>query len=139
MSYNGLQTIRVDKKISGQTRKINIRAFVLKDGEAATIYIPVSKLGGIDYRRLKEIEEKGGEMLTTMRDTKLSNGKNALALYQNLIETQFKPEFEEKQNREATRQEEETNEEETNEETVSQKTETTKPTPKKRGRPPKKR
>lgn len=90
MSYNGLQTIEVyDEKKDRNTR---LRAFVLKDGPSAMIYIPIYKLAGVDYRRLQEIEQKGGEMLTQMRDDIASNGVNTLVLYQNLIEVYYKPE-----------------------------------------------
>ena len=90
MSYNGLQTVEVYDQ--GRQKMMKKRAFVLKDGPSAMIYIPISKLAGIDYHRLKDIEAKGGEMLTAMRDNNASNGVNMLVLYQNLIEVFHKPE-----------------------------------------------
>jgi len=65
--------------------------FVLKDDVAATIVIPVDVLSPVDYKRLKEMEAKGGELMKTMRDTKLDNGRNALELYKNLIVVTYKP------------------------------------------------
>lgn len=65
--------------------------FVLKEDSAATIVIPVDVLQPIDYKRLKEMEAMGGELMKTMRDTKLAdNGRNALELYKHLIQVAYK-------------------------------------------------
>lgn len=61
--------------------------FLIKDGEAAKIVIPVQSLAAVDYRRLTAIEAKGGEMMAQMRDTRLDNGMNALTQYQSLLVT----------------------------------------------------
>lgn len=89
--YNGLNTVKMwDEK---KSKYRSVRTFVLKDGTHAMIHIPVEKvMNAIDYKRLKNIEAKGGEMLTKMRDTTLSNGMNALSLYDELIEIYDKPE-----------------------------------------------
>ena len=59
--------------------------FLLKNGEANKIVIPVDYLQPVDFSRLKEMESKGGELMRTMRDTTLSNGVNALDQYKDII------------------------------------------------------
>lgn len=69
--------------------------FVATDREAATIVIPVESLDSIDYKRLSEMEAKGGELMAVMRDTKLDNGMNALKQYSDLfvvVQKEKKPE-----------------------------------------------
>lgn len=72
--------------IDGRKRLV----FVLKEDVGATIVIPIDVLSPVDYKRLKEAEAQGGEMLKTLRDTQLDNGRNALALYKNLITVVYK-------------------------------------------------
>lgn len=69
--------------IDGHTRK----AFVLKDGDAATVVIPLYKLDKIDYQRLLKLSKQAGsgEMMKVMRDAKLDNGQNALAAFSPVI------------------------------------------------------
>lgn len=63
-------------------------AFVVTDGEAAKVVIPVDYLTPVDYRRLSQMEAKGGELMSVMRETRVDdNGVNALVLYQNLLVT----------------------------------------------------
>lgn len=102
------------------------RCFILKEGEAATIAIPIRKLMRTDYMRLKNIEAQGGEMLKVMRDYKLDNGRFALKQYEPLFEIVHKPRKERKHTEEQQVQTSSTETQETEQ-------------PKKRGpgRPPK--
>ena len=70
-----------DIRIEGRTE----RCFILKDDQAATVVIPISKLMPVDFRRLRDIENKGGEMLSKMRDETLDNGRNAIKQYEPLF------------------------------------------------------
>ena len=65
--------------------------FVVKEGEAADIAIPVNSLAPVDYKRIVEMETRGGELMKVMRDTVLDNGMNALVQYQSLFITIPKP------------------------------------------------
>ena len=130
MSYNGLNTVSMwDNKKNGYKK---VKTFVLRDGSHAIIHIPLNKLSQIDRQRLFEIEAKGGEMLTHMRDTTLKNGINALVLYDNLIEVYNKPKVKE-DNVEVAETQESTNQIETEQVTQTDQ----EPKKKKRGRPPK--
>lgn len=59
--------------------------FVLADGDVNKLVIPYDTLAPIDYKRLIEMESKGGNMLKTMRDTVCDNGVNALKMYKGMI------------------------------------------------------
>lgn len=65
--------------------------YMLKDGDYASVYIPVSGLDQIDDRRLREIEDQDGEMLYNMSRTTTDNGMNMLDLYSTYIRTVEKP------------------------------------------------
>jgi len=79
-----MRDLRIDGKLK--------RGFVLKETDERILFIPLTVLTRTDYNRLLEIEEKtgAGVMLNTMRDTKLDNGRNALALYDALISVLIK-------------------------------------------------
>jgi len=69
--------------INGQTKRV----FVLSETEKRIVYIPVASLHRVDYERLKAIEEKNPEsMLEEMKETTLDNGRNALVVYDKLIQ-----------------------------------------------------
>lgn len=59
--------------------------FVLAEGEANKIVIPLESLLNVDYHRLLPLEKKGGNMLKLMLNTKLDNGVNCLQMYKDLI------------------------------------------------------
>lgn len=67
--------------IKGQ-RKI---CFLVKKGTVKDIVIPVDGLAPIDYKRLYEMEKRGGELMRVMRDTTLDNGVNALVMYKDMF------------------------------------------------------
>lgn len=69
-------------KIAGKTKKV----FVLRETDASLVYIPIDAIQRVDYNRLLEVEERGGDMLNEMRKTKLENGLNALAMYDDIIQ-----------------------------------------------------
>lgn len=69
-------------KIDGRTQRV----FVLKETEDSLVYIPVKALFLVDYERFRDMEEKGGELLKTMMNTTLDNGRNALVQYDNIIQ-----------------------------------------------------
>ncbi len=89
-----------DMKIDGRTE----RCFILKDDAAATIVIPISKLMPVDFRRLRDIENKGGEMMQQMRDANLDNGRNAIKQYEPLFVIVRKESFDERKEQEITEQ-----------------------------------
>lgn len=69
-------------KIDGRAAKV----FVLKETEDSLVYIPVKSLALVDYERLLKMEDSGGELLKTMAKETLSNGRNALVQYDNIIQ-----------------------------------------------------
>ena len=71
-----------DMRISGKLQRV----FVLKKSDESVVYIPVKALTRVDYERLLNVEKKGGEMLAQMRKETLDNGRNALALYDHIIQ-----------------------------------------------------
>lgn len=73
-----MKDVRIDGKLQ--------RVFVLKEKEDRIVYIPVKALHRKDYERLKDIEQRGGEMMKEMHKTTLDNGRNALELYDNIIQ-----------------------------------------------------
>lgn len=69
--------------INGRTKRV----FVLNETDKRIVYIPVDALHRVDYERLKTIDEKNPDnMLEEMKDTKLDNGRNALVVYDKLIQ-----------------------------------------------------
>ena len=69
--------------INGRTKRV----FVLNETDKRIVYIPIDALHRVDYERLKKIEEKNPDgMLEEMKDTKLDNGRNALVVYDKLIQ-----------------------------------------------------
>lgn len=73
-----MKALRIDGRLT--------KVFVLKETEDSIVYIPLTHLGLIDYKRLIDIESQGGEMLTAMRKTTLDNGRNALQQYDDVIQ-----------------------------------------------------
>lgn len=69
-------------RISGKMKKV----FVLRENEGNLVYIPLDSIQRVDYDRLLDIESRGGDMLNEMRKTKLDNGMNALAVYDDIIQ-----------------------------------------------------
>lgn len=69
-------------KIDGRTAKV----FVLKETEDSIVYIPVKSLFRVDYEILNDLESRGGELLKTLANEKLPNGRNGLVQYDNLIQ-----------------------------------------------------
>lgn len=61
--------------------------FLVKRGEVNDIVIPLKDIIAVDYKRLADMENEGGELMKTMRETTLDNGKNALVQYQHLLVT----------------------------------------------------
>lgn len=115
-----------DITIETQAGKQRAKVIILNETDNALVYIPLKALSRIDYNRFKEIHEKSElDLLTTMRDEKLDNGRNALVVYKNVISVQ---------NKEQPKEEEPVKVEE-----AKQETEQTEEKPKRRGpgRPPK--
>lgn len=73
-----------DFRIDGKTQRV----FVLTQTDKALVYIPLKVLTRVDYDRLleNETEAGSGDMLTYMKKKKLNNGRNALALYDSIIQ-----------------------------------------------------
>lgn len=63
-----------------------IKVVVLNETDKAVVYIPLKAMTRVDYNRLQEIYNNAElDMLTTLRDHKLDNGRNALIVYKNII------------------------------------------------------
>lgn len=75
-----------DIRINGKLQRV----FVLTESDSRYVYIPLKHLTRVDYTRLLDIENKGGDMLTEMKKTKLDNGRNALAQYDSIIQVAIK-------------------------------------------------
>lgn len=115
-----------DITIDTQAGKQRAKVIILNETDKALVYIPLKALSRIDYNRFKAIHEKSElDLLTTMRDEKLDNGRNALVVYKNVISVQ---------NKDQPKEEEPVKVEE-----PKQETEQTEEKPKRRGpgRPPK--
>lgn len=64
------------------------KVVVLRETPEAVVYIPLNSIARLDYNRMKEIYSRCEiDMLTSLRDERLDNGRNALVVYQSLIET----------------------------------------------------
>ena len=78
------------------TRKIvvngrKIEAFILAESETRVTYIPLDACHFTDYKQLREIHDRRpNNMLEEMRISKLKNGRNALVVYDNLIQVMSK-------------------------------------------------
>lgn len=78
-----LQDIVVET-VTGKRKK---KVIVLNETDTSIVYIPLTGLSRIDYDRLKDMHEKSElDLLTTMRDQRLDNGRNALVIYKNVIQ-----------------------------------------------------
>ena len=75
-----------DIRINGKMHRV----FVLTESDERYVYIPLKHITRVDYNRLLEIENKGGDMLTEMKKTKLDNGRNALSQYDSIIQVAVK-------------------------------------------------
>lgn len=71
-----------DLRIDGRLQRV----FVLQETESRVVYIPLKALNRVDYDRLVDIEKRGGDMLKEMSRTTLDNGRNALDLYDEIIQ-----------------------------------------------------
>lgn len=83
-----------DKVVQIDTRsgKRHVRVIVLSETDDNIVYIPMNGINRVDYIRLKKMYE-GSELdlLTTMRDEALDNGRNALVTYKDIISVYNKP------------------------------------------------
>lgn len=80
-----------DLTVDTYVGKRRVKVIVLNETDKAVVYIPLKAITRVDYNRLKEIHEKAElDLLTTLRDYKLDNGRNALVTYKNVIEVQDK-------------------------------------------------
>ena len=61
--------------------------YLVRGGEVNNIVVPLNALSPLDQKRFAEMDSSGSDLMTTMRDTKLDNGTNALVLYQELFVT----------------------------------------------------
>ena len=73
-----------DIKIDGKKQRV----FILKEENNRAVYIPLNALNRVDYDRLVMVEKDAGEgkMLEYMKKMTLDNGRNALALYDDVIQ-----------------------------------------------------
>lgn len=118
-----------DITLETQAGKQRAKVIILNETDKALVYIPLKALSRIDYNRFKEMHAKSElDLLTTMRDEKLDNGRNALVVYKNVIGVQ---------NKEQPKAEDPVKTEEPKAETQGQEEE--KPKRRGPGRPPKKK
>jgi hypothetical protein len=67
------------------------RVFVLAESDERIVYIPVKALNETDYERLVDLEKKNPrDLLGEMGKTTLSNGRNALSVYDSIIQVMEK-------------------------------------------------
>jgi hypothetical protein len=67
------------------------RVFVLAESDERIVYIPVKALNATDYERLVDLEKKNPrDLLGEMGKTTLSNGRNALSVYDSIIQVMEK-------------------------------------------------
>jgi hypothetical protein len=79
--------MKKDVRIDGRMQRV----FVLAEESERLVYIPVKSLDKIHYDQLTEISEANPKnMLTEMSKTKLPNGRNALAVFDSLIQVMVK-------------------------------------------------
>ena len=64
------------------------RVFVLSENDSRVVYIPVTRIDMVDYRRLVELEKKAGTrpLLEVMKNEKFDNGMGALDLLKDVIQ-----------------------------------------------------
>lgn len=77
-----MKTLRID----GRLQKV----FVLRETDDRLVYIPVKACFLIDYKKLLELENRGGDILKHMSNETLSNGRNMLVTMDSLIEVMHK-------------------------------------------------
>lgn len=77
-----MKTLRID----GRLQKV----FVLRETDDRVVYIPVKACFLVDYKKLLELEKRGGDILKHLSNETLSNGRNALVTYDHLIEVMRK-------------------------------------------------
>lgn len=68
-------------EIKGKKRLV----YMVKRGTVNDVVIIADTLDYVDANRLNDMSNKGGELMKTMRDTTLDNGKNALKTYKDLL------------------------------------------------------
>ena len=77
----------MDLTVDSASGKRRIKVVVLNETDKAVVYIPLKAMTRVDYNRLQEIYDNAElDLLTTLRDHKLDNGRNALVVYKNIIE-----------------------------------------------------
>lgn len=92
MPKNNPNEFLTDLTIDTAVGKRRIKTIVLNETDKAIVHIPLKAMTRVDYNRLKEIYDKAElDLLTTLRDHKLDNGRNALVVYKNVIEVYNKP------------------------------------------------
>lgn len=72
----------IDVTIDGKLKRV----FSLRQENNRLVYLDLKKLTRVDYQRVLEVEEKGGDLLTELRNTTADNGRNLLALIDNIID-----------------------------------------------------
>lgn len=129
-----------DFRIDGKMKRV----FSLKETKDRVVFIPLESLTRKDYDRLTEAEEKAGaaELLTELRNTTADNGRNLLALVDNLIEVGVRDPKEDRVLFRMSKPNQKGNDLPTHVQEQAQKTDVAeaeeKPKPRRRGRPPKK-
>lgn len=77
-------------KIDGVNQKVfTLTESEVKDGKQRIVYIPVTGVHYVDYKRLVEAESKTKKdytLLDVLHETTLNNGKNALVYFDNVIQ-----------------------------------------------------
>lgn len=75
--------IRIDGKLA--------RVFVLAENNERIVYIPIKALNRVHYDQLTDISNANPtNMLEEMRKTKLSNGRNALTVFDSITQVLIK-------------------------------------------------
>lgn len=80
------KVIEVPFKKKGQILQRKLRVIVLRETDEAIVYIPMNGISRVDYERLKKLYDTSElDLLTTLRDERLDNGRNALVTYKDII------------------------------------------------------
>lgn len=72
----------IEMTLNGERKLV----FVVNDGEAAMVVLPIEKLSKVDLKRIYAMDQKQEKLLDVMRETVLDNGANALGMYNGLFE-----------------------------------------------------
>lgn len=85
--HDFLKDITIETRSGPRLTKV----MLLSETEQAYVFIPLNSITQVDYDRLKAVYDNTElDMLTTLRDHRMDNGRNALVTYRQLIKVKNK-------------------------------------------------